>query len=205
MRRHSAPARLVLGGWMLLGGINHFTGQIVREPRGTRALAVQLMQALESSGLLDVAFGIMLAAGVLLLARRVVPLALAALLPVNIGAAYWALVLEHDPLWGALALASVVLGAGLMLLRLPAYHAMLEPRPLAMGETPGQRYESTYATPRGGIGPGAFALAMAPVLGAAVFFHLLLPPIYAVWNLIVLLVPAAVLLAKLAQGLSRRG
>lgn len=195
--------RLLLGGWLLLAGINHLVFHMLPLPQGTRPLAMQLLAALDRSGLLIIAFAILLAAGALLLMRRFVSLALAAAMPVNVGALYWALVLERDPLWGGVALLTVALNAVLMLLRLPAYRAMLELRPLALGEKRVTRYESIYVNPFGGIGWRRFALALLPLLAAAALFRHFLPPIYAQWNLAVLAIPMVVLLVKLAQ--PRRG
>ena len=81
------------------------------------------------------------------------------------------------------------------------YAAMLEVRPLALGESEDQRYETRYAWPQGQVGLAAFAPALLPLLGAAAFYHFIVPSILAFFCLLVLLYPLAVLVLRLLQGL----
>ena len=82
-------------------------------------MAVRLMTAFDKSGLLAVAKFIHLAAGLLLLANRAVPFALAALMPVNLCGLFIALFIEGDPLVAVLAVLTVALN-GAADARLPA-------------------------------------------------------------------------------------
>lgn len=199
MKNWRVTTRMALGSWLVLAAFNQLFIHLLPLPRGTHPLAVQLLGALERSGLVTLAFFIMLVAGALLLTRLFVSLALVAVMPVNVGAAYWAVVLENDLLWGAVALLTVAATAALMLVRLPAYRPMLELRPPAVGEHRHMRYEAIYVAAFGGISWRRFALALLPLLAAAAFFRHFLPPIYAQWNLMVLAIPLGVLLIKLAQ------
>ncbi|GAA0267541.1 hypothetical protein GCM10009127_04070 [Alteraurantiacibacter aestuarii] len=207
MNRLLLPARLVFGLIMLANGLSHFFGQFLPMPTGTMPLAVQLMEALQFSELINVAMGIQLVAGALVLAGLFMPLALAAVMPVNVCALYWALVLERDPLWALVAVIVVGLNALLMLAHMDHYRPMLERRPLAAGEGAenGEYYESLYANPAGQTAPRKFALALLPLLGAAAFFQLIVPAVFAFFCLVVLLWPATVLLLRTAQSVVARG
>jgi hypothetical protein len=127
-------ARLVFGAWMLASGLNHFFVALWPEPAGREPLAAQLMAALVHSGLLDVAMAIQLAAGALILAGILVPLALCVLMPVSVCAAYWAVILEHQPLGAVLALAAAALNGLLMLAWIDDYRGALQRRALTLGE-----------------------------------------------------------------------
>lgn len=198
------PATLLLGAWMALAAADRLFTHMLPPPSATEPLAAQLLGALDRAGLVRIAFAVLLVSGAFLLAGRLVPLALAAMLPVNVGMLHWALLLEQDPLWATLGLLAVALNGGLLLAHLPACRAMLQARPPTLTERPGARYENTYANPFGGISWRHFGLALLPLLGAAVFFHHHLPPIYAQWNLMVLAVPMVLLLLKLAQPVRNR-
>ena len=193
------PLRLMLGLSLLLGGLNALAGPWWPLPTGSTPHAVQLLTALQHSGLLAVAFGILLVAGALLVAGLFVPLALAAALAVNVGALFWAMWLDLHLLWGPAALLVVVMNTMLMLAWLPAYLPMLQPRPLAVGETPVDRYEDLFANPRGGLDKSRWALGAVLLALACAFYWLMLPPILGTWNMVFLIIPAAVLLAKLPQ------
>lgn len=204
MNRFLPLMQVLFGAAMLLAGANHLVGHWWPLPASADPRAAQLLGALVDSGLADVAFTIMLAGGAMVLLRRAVPLALAALLPVNAGALFWALWLEQHPLWGPLALLALASNGLLMLAHLAAYRAMLAPRPLAAGETPGSRYEGLFSNPVGGIAPRELALGLALLAIAFAFYWFLVPMVLAWWNLLALAVPAAVLLAKGLQGFAGR-
>lgn len=197
------PARLLLGLMLAANGLNHFVGPFLPLPQGTAPLAVQLQEALYFSQLINVAMGIQLAAGVALLAGLFTPLALAAAMPVNICALYWALVLEHSVGWGLLAALVVALAALLMLALLPAYTRMLAPRGLALGEsaTGGANFETVYAWPVGQSRPLAAVAALVVLAAAAAFYHFIVPSLLAFYCIVVLAWPLTVLALRLAQGL----
>ena len=197
------PARLLLGALLVIGGLNHFIGPVLPVPMATTPLAAQLLDALYLSRLIDVAMALQVAAGAAILANVFVPLALAAVMPVNICALFWALVLERSAGWSLAAGLLVGLGALLMFALLPAYRAMLAVHPLAAGEGAGDglRFERVYISLMGQTPPLAFALALLPLLAAAAFFHFLLPGSLAFPCLLVLLYPLAVLTLRLCKGL----
>lgn len=126
--------RLVFGAWMLASGLNHFVLGVVPEPTGETAMAVQLMEALSHSRLLDVAMAMQLVLGALILAGILVPLALCMLAPVSTCAVYWAVVLDHQPLGALLALAALALNGLLMLAYIDYYRGALQMRPHTLGE-----------------------------------------------------------------------
>ncbi len=204
MARLLTPARLLLGAILLLNGLNHFFGpllpQLWPQPVGTNPLAIQLIEALHFSALFDVVMAIQLVTGAALLANLFVPLALAASMPVSVCALYWALLLEQSAGWSLFAGLTVLLSAFLMFALLPAYHAMLQPQALALGEDATNRYENRYARPAGQTSAAQFALALLPLAAAAAFYQLIVPSMLAFYCLIVLLVPLAVLVLRLLQG-----
>ena len=128
-------ARLVFGAWLLASGLNHFAMALWPEPAGTQPLAVELMTALNDSRLIDVTYGIQLVAGALILTGVFVPFALCAAMPVSVGAAFWTVILEHQPLGAALGLLAVALNALLMFAYLDYYHDMLHRHSLSYGES----------------------------------------------------------------------
>ena len=134
MKHALLAARLVFGAWMLASGLNHFLGPFVATPAGTDPFAVQLMEALVHIGLLDVARGIVLAAGALILIGVFVPAALCVVMPITVCAAYWAVILEQEPVGALLALVTLALNGLLMLAYLDHYRGVLERHPLAVGE-----------------------------------------------------------------------
>ena len=201
LARYFTPLRLLLGALLLIGGINALSGHWWPMPSGSNPLAVQLLTALQHSGLAQVGFGILLVAGLLLVGGFSVPFALAAALPVNIGALYWALVLEQHPLWAPLALLLVALNGLLLLASLPACRPMLAMRPLAVGETsqPGERYEHLFSDLRASLPLRALATGALLLALAYAFYWFLLPPMLGFWNMAMLVLPGLILLAKVPQ------
>jgi uncharacterized membrane protein YphA (DoxX/SURF4 family) len=128
-------ARLVFGAWLLASGLNHFILALWAEPTGTQPLAVELMKALNDSRLIDVTYGIQLVAGILILAGLCVPFALCAAMPVTVGAAFWTVILEHQPLGAGLGVVAVALNAGLMFAYLDYYQGVLQRHSLSYGES----------------------------------------------------------------------
>jgi len=199
--------RVVFGAWMLASGANMLFGPFYPVPAGHEPLAVQLMAALTHSKLLYVAAGIQLAAGALILAGVFVPLALCVLMPVTVCAAFWAVILEHEPLGAVLALAAVALNAWLMLGYLDTYKGILQRRALTLGEgpEPGTNFDTVYAIPFGRISPAQFAVALVPLLAAAAFYYIWVFGDTGRYALLILAYPAIVLVARLAQGTQPRG
>ena len=126
--------RLVFGAWMLANGANHFFLSLWAEPTGHEPLAVQLMNALVHSRLLDVALTIELVAGALILAGLFVPVALCVVMPVLTCALFWSVILDHQPVGALLAIAAFALNGLLMLAYIDYYKGPLQRRALALGE-----------------------------------------------------------------------
>jgi len=85
--------RLLLGlGW-LLSGLMHFLAPSL-QPMGHTAAAHDFTVALMQSGLFDWIKAIEIGLGLALIANRAMPLAIVALIPINLVIAYWNLVLE---------------------------------------------------------------------------------------------------------------
>lgn len=195
------PARWALGLLMALLALDNVLAIYLPFPVATTPMGFEFLEALHFSRLIYVAMGLMLVAGLALLADRFVPLMLAVVMPVLVCMAFWAVVLEGSVGWSVVALAMVALAAMLMFAHLPAYAAMLQPRPLATGESEAERYERLYGWPMGVTSPRAFALALLPIAGAAAFYHFLVPSLLAFFCILVLIYPLGVLLLRLLQGL----
>jgi uncharacterized membrane protein YphA (DoxX/SURF4 family) len=74
--------RLWLGAWMVVNGLNYWL-PIFPQPLGSQPLASQLLVTMIETGMFDVAKAVEVIGGLLLLAGRFIPLALAMLLPVS--------------------------------------------------------------------------------------------------------------------------
>jgi len=135
MKTFLIVARVVFGAWLLASGLNHFILPLWPEPAGTQPLAVELMTALRDSRLIDVTYAVQVVAGVLILTGICVPFALCAAMPVSVGAAFWTVVLEHQPLGAALGLLAVALNALLMFACLDYYRGVLQRHSLSYGES----------------------------------------------------------------------
>lgn len=201
MDRLLTPARLVLGLALAVVALNHVLAVYLPFPVGTTPMAFELLEALHFSRLIYVAMGLMLVAGLALLANRFVALALAAVMPVLVCMAYWAVVLEQSAAWGVVALVLVALAALLMLAHLHVYAAMLQTHPLASGESEEERYERRYGWPVGTVTPRAFAVALVPLALAAAFYQYFVPSLLAYACVAVLVWALGVLVLRLVQGL----
>jgi uncharacterized membrane protein YphA (DoxX/SURF4 family) len=126
--------RVVFGAWMLANGANHFFVTLYPEPVGHEPLAIQLMAALQHSRLLDVAMVIQMVTGALILVGLLVPVALCVVTPISVCAAYWSVVLDHQPVGALLALAALALNGLLMLAYIDYYRGVLQRRALTLGE-----------------------------------------------------------------------
>ena len=191
-------ARLVFGAWMLVNGGNHFFAALYAEPLGREPLAAQLMAALVHSRLFDVAMGIELLTGALILAGLLVPVALCIVMPICVCALYWAVILEHRPLGAVLALGAFGLNALLMLAYVDYYRDVLRRHAptLFEREARGASYEDLFAHPKGRTSRGAFLGALIPLLAAAALYFFLVKGRNGEWVLVTLLFPATVLHAR---------
>jgi len=126
--------RLIFGAWMLFSGINHFVGALYPMPTGHEPLAVQLMTALVHSRLIDVVMAIQLVTGALILIGVFVPAALCVVMPITVCAAFWAVILDHQPVGAILGLAAIALNGLLMLAYIDYYKGVLQRHALAVGE-----------------------------------------------------------------------
>ena len=126
--------RLIFGAWMLANGANHFFLHLYPEPSGHTPLAIQLMTALKDGWMLDVAMLIQLVTGALILVGVLVPAALCVVMPISVCAAFWAVILEHQPTGALAALVLVGLNALLCLAYIDYYQGMLQRHALTLGE-----------------------------------------------------------------------
>ena len=125
--------RLIFGAWMLVNGINHFFVALYPLPTAHAPLAMQLMNGVVNSHLIDVVMGIELVTGALILIGVFVPAALCVVMPLSVCAAFWAL-LDHTPLNLLLGLAAIALNGLLMLAYIDYYQGVLQRHALAVGE-----------------------------------------------------------------------
>ena len=200
-------ARVVFGAWMLANGVNHFFLPLYPEPVGHEPLAIQLMTALVHSRLFDVAMVIQLVAGALILAGILVPVALCVVMPISVCAAFWAVVLDHQPVGGLLALVAVALNALLCLAYLDYYKDMLVQHAVTAGEVEGAAtYDKTYAHPNGRTARTPFAVALVPLVAAAAFYMFVARSgLNGQWVLATLLFPGLVLMARRLHDMGQSG
>jgi hypothetical protein len=199
--------QVVFGAFMLLSGANRLFGPIFPVPVGHTPLATELMTALVDSRLIDVVAGIQLATGALILANRFVPLALCVVMPLSVCAGFWAVILDQTAGGAAVALIALALNAWLCLAYIDAYKPMLAMRALALGEERGggRSYDATYAIPLGRVSTAQFVLALVPLLAAAALYQFLVGGLTGFYALLMLVYPAAVLVARLVQGMGSGG
>ena len=126
-------ARLAFGAWMLVNGLN-FYFHFFAEPVGHQPLSIQLMTALRDGWMLDVAMIIQIVTGALILVGVMVPVALCVVMPISVCAAFWAVILEHEPMGAALALLAVGLNALLCVAYIDYYKDMLQRSAITFGE-----------------------------------------------------------------------
>lgn len=198
MKQIILVARLVFGAWMLASGVNHFFFSLWPMPTGHEPLAIQLMDALAHSRLIDVAMAIQLITGALILSGYFVPVALCVVMPVSTCALYWSVILDHQPLGAVLALTAFALNGLLMLAYLDYYKGPLQRRALMAGEAAAGRatYDFLFVNPSGRTSRGQFVPALITLLAVVVFYAYLVTGRTATWCLFVLLFPAIVLHAR---------
>ena len=177
--------------WLIPAWVQFIPAQQWHDP-----MALRLFAAFEASGLLGVAKGIHLVTGLALILNRATPLALAAVMTVNVCGAFIAVLIEAEPVGAVLALALAALNALLMLAHLPAYSAMLAPATLADGEgaEAGANYNSVFVNPLSGASRKACLIAALPLLAAAVFYWKVVLGLNSLTGLAVLVLPALALL-----------
>jgi hypothetical protein len=199
--------RVILGAFLLLSGANRLFGPFFPVPVGHTPLSIELMSALVDSRLIYVAAGIQLVTGALILAGRFVPLALCVVMPLSVCAAFWAVILDRTVAGGAMALAAAALNAWLMLAYIEAYKPMLKRRALAAFEqpAPGRNYDTLYAIPVGRVSVPQFVGALIVLLIVGAFYHFVVTGSTAFYALLTLAYPAAVLVARLVQGMGSGG
>ena len=187
-------------GWLIPPLVPFLPAQQWHDP-----MAARLIAAFEASGLLGVAKGIHLGAGLALILNRASPAALAAAMTVNVCGAFIAVLIESQPLGAVLALALVALNALLMLAYLPAYHAMLAPAAVADGEGPeaGAHYNSLFVNPAAGAPVKACMIAVLPLLAATWFYWQVVLGLNSLTGLVVLVIPALALLVAGIRARSR--
>jgi len=198
---------VIFGAFMVISGSNRLFGPWLPVPVGHTPLSVELMTALVDSRLIYVVAGIQLVTGALILANRFVPLALCVVMPLSVCAAFWAVILDRTVGGAAVALVSLALNAWLCWVYIDAYRPMLKVRALAAFEQPGdgRSYDRLYAIPLGGVSLGQFGGALALLMIVAAFYHFVVTGGTAFYALLTLAYPAAVLLARLVQGMGRGG
>ena len=209
MTRALDAQRLLLGAVLVVTAVRYFMPFLlpfVPVASWEDPMALRLMAAFDTSGLLAVARFIHLIAGALLLTNRAVPFALAAMMPVNLCGLFIALLIEGDPLVALLAVLTVALNALLMLAYLPSYRGVLEGGQLADGEGPeaGRNYESLFGNSLSNAPPAAY-LGGALVLAAALaFYWRVVPGLNSITGLVVLAVPTVILAIGWVRALTRK-
>jgi hypothetical protein len=199
--------RILLGAFLALSGANRLFGPVFPVPVGHTPLSIELMTALVDSRLIYVVAALQLVTGVLMLAGLFVPLALCVVMPLSVCAAFWAVILDQTVAGGIMALVAVALNAWLCFAYIEAYKPMLKRRALAAFEQPGEgrSYDTLYAIPLGGVSLAQFVPALVVLALVAAFYHFVVTGGTAFYALLTLAYPAAVLLARLAQGMGRGG
>ncbi|MBK7115436.1 MAG: DUF805 domain-containing protein [Proteobacteria bacterium] len=199
-------ARVVLGAWMLLNGVNHFFFSFWPTPAGQTALSAELMTALVNSQLLDVCMLIELVAGALILLGVFVPGALCVLMAVSTSGLFWA-VLDQQPQTLALGFAAFALNGLLMLAYLDSYRGALQRAPLTLGESDQRTsFNTLFVQPGGRTARAHFLAALLP-LAWVVFWYANKGPAanYACWGVLCLLYPAVVLHVRRLHDMGRSG
>lgn len=190
--------RLLLGAVMVVTAVQYFMPFLLPflpTAEWQDPMAARVMAAFDKSGLLAVAKFIHLVAGLLLLANRAAPFALAALMPVNLCGLYISLFLEGDPMIALLAVLTVALNALLMFAYLPYYRGVLEGGQLAEGEwpEPGANYESLFVNPLAGASRGAYVGGALVLAAALAFYGFVVPFTNGTTGLVTLAVPLVLL------------
>jgi uncharacterized membrane protein YhaH (DUF805 family) len=190
--------RILFGAWMVLNGANALFLSLWPTPVGNEPLAIQLMDALVHSRLIDVAMAIQLVAGALILVGALVPAALCLLMPISVCALFWGVILDHQPLSAALALVAFAANGLLMLAYLRYYQGSLQRRALALGESPEAHgnFDGLFVNPTGRTPRSPYVAALITVAAAIAFFAYFVPGRTAQFCMLMLAYPASVLIAR---------
>jgi len=103
-------SRIVFGGWFLYSGLAHFLIE-GWQPLGSHQPAIDFTRALIASGLFTWVKLIEIVLGVTMLANRLMPLTIVALVPINLVICYWNFVLDPGWLTDAFAVATIFFNA----------------------------------------------------------------------------------------------
>jgi uncharacterized membrane protein YhaH (DUF805 family)/uncharacterized membrane protein YphA (DoxX/SURF4 family) len=193
--------RLIFGAWMLLNGINYFVVSLYPLPAGTTPVAAQFMTAITDAHVLDVVMGIELVTGALILVGVLVPLALCVVMPLTLCAAFWGVIVDHQPLTALLTLAALALNGLLMLAYIDYYKGVLQ-RHAVFSAKPGG-FDILFVNPMGRNSRGQFIGAVIALLVAFAFYYFLVPGRNAQWVQLTLLYPAVVLHARRLHDMGR--
>ena len=201
--------RLLFGAVLVVTAVRYFLPPLlpfVPQAQWHDPMALRLMTGFDKSGLLAVAKFIHLVAGAMLLSKRAVPFALAALVPVNVCGLFISLFIEGQPLLGVLAVLTVALNALLMLAYLPSYRGVLHGGQLADGEgqEDGDNYHSLFVNPRGNAPPAAYLGGALALAAALAFYRFVVPGLNGTTGLVTLGVPTVLLAAGWVRALARR-
>jgi hypothetical protein len=202
--------RIALGVVLVLSALRYFMPFLLAPymplPEFADPMALRLRTALDQSGLLAVAKFIHLVGGLMLLTKRSVPFALAAMMPVNVCAMFIAMLEGNLPL---ILAALVILGVNglLMLAYLPSYKGVLSGGQLADGEGPeaGRNYESIFVNPMSGAPTRAYLWAAIPLAAALYAYWQVVPGLNGPTGLWTLVLPAAIFAVGLGKSLAKKG
>jgi hypothetical protein len=86
-------SRVIFGGWWLYSGLMHFIDP-TWQPLGQEQAAIDFTLALIASGLFEWVKVIEVILGLTMLANRLMPLTILAMIPINVVIVYWNFVLE---------------------------------------------------------------------------------------------------------------
>ena len=193
--------RVIFGAWMLLNGINHFFVSIHIMPSATTPMAAQFMTAISDAHLLNVVMGIQLVAGALILIGVLVPLALCVTMPLCVCAAFWGVIIDHQPLTALVTVAAFLLNGLLMLAYIDYYKGALQ-RQAVFSAKPGG-YDTVFVNPTGRNSQGQYVGAVITLLAAFAFYYFLVPGRNGQWVQLTLLFPAAMLQARRLHDMGR--
>jgi uncharacterized membrane protein YhaH (DUF805 family) len=198
MKQLVLAGRMIFGAGMLANGANYFFFSLWPMPTGHEPLAIQLMTALVHSGLFGVVMAIQLVTGALILTGLFVPVALCVVMPVSTCALYWSVILDHQPLGAALALATFALNGLLMLAYIEYYRGALQRHALTLVESSGGQmsFDVLFVNLNGRTSRGPFAAALITLLAVVALYAFLIRGRNAHWCLVVVLYFAVVLHAR---------
>jgi hypothetical protein len=129
--------RLILGLWAIALGTNHWLA-FLPEVSSSNPLFEQLIAAFRDSGVLIFAATSLVVAGLLLLANRLVVLALMVIAPINVVMCYWLIVLGDDLVPAIAVATTAALNALTLLYYRPYWNQFLEMNTQMVDEVRGE-------------------------------------------------------------------